>query len=81
MVAQSTPELYCTKKILESEAGQVCRTENKGQTTRLVFTSSGMGPPVFLEKSGFPEEAFLPRVWYHEQDMMTRSPLPWPKTG
>lgn len=42
--------------------------------------SSGLGPPLPLpEKSGFPEEAFLGRVWCSDRDVMTRSPLPRPK--
>lgn len=73
----SAHSLSCTaakKKILEPEAGQVCRTQNKEQTMRLLFTSSGPGPPVFPEKSGFPEETFLGRAWCGDRDVMTRSP-------
>lgn len=38
----------------------------------------GPGAIALPEKSGFPEEAFLGRVWCSDRDVMTWSPLPWP---
>lgn len=38
--------------------------------------SPSLGPPVFPEKSGFPEEAFLGRAWCSDWDVLTVAPCP-----